>query len=181
MQVILLERVAKLGQMGEVVKVKDGFARNYLLPQGKALRASEERLRATLEYAPNVAVQWFDRDGRVLYWNHASATLYGPYSDIDTYLANTNSALTEYISSGHDTGRDSFYEMSIPLASIGLTKATLEANGLGVFINVGSASSLDTLPNDSSTLNTPGVTGSNSSWEWEDGDQFTVPFARVAK
>ncbi|WP_018228679.1 PAS domain S-box protein [Methyloversatilis universalis] len=43
----------------------------------RALRASEERLRATLEHAPNVAVQWFDRDGRVLYWNHASATLYG--------------------------------------------------------------------------------------------------------
>lgn len=43
----------------------------------QALRASEERLRATLEYAPNVAVQWFDREGRVLYWNHASATLYG--------------------------------------------------------------------------------------------------------
>ena len=42
MQVILLERVAKLGQMGEVVKVKDGYARNYLLPQGKALWASKE-------------------------------------------------------------------------------------------------------------------------------------------
>src|SRR4029077_1290998 len=41
MEVILLERVAKLGQMGEVVRVKDGFARNYLLPKGKALRASE--------------------------------------------------------------------------------------------------------------------------------------------
>jgi len=41
MQVILLERVAKLGQMGEVVRVKDGFARNYLLPKGKALRATE--------------------------------------------------------------------------------------------------------------------------------------------
>ena len=41
MDVILLERVAKLGQMGEVVRVKDGFARNYLLPKGKALRASE--------------------------------------------------------------------------------------------------------------------------------------------
>jgi large subunit ribosomal protein L9 len=40
MQVILLERVAKLGQMGDVVKVKDGYARNFLLPQGKALRAS---------------------------------------------------------------------------------------------------------------------------------------------
>lgn len=41
MQVILLERVAKLGQMGEVVDVRPGFARNYLLPQGKALTASE--------------------------------------------------------------------------------------------------------------------------------------------
>jgi large subunit ribosomal protein L9 len=41
MEVILLERVAKLGQMGDVVRVKDGFARNYLLPKGKALRASE--------------------------------------------------------------------------------------------------------------------------------------------
>lgn len=41
MQVILLERVAKLGQMGDVVDVKPGYARNFLLPQGKALTASE--------------------------------------------------------------------------------------------------------------------------------------------
>lgn len=41
MQVILLERVAKLGQMGDIVTVKDGFGRNFLLPQGKALRATE--------------------------------------------------------------------------------------------------------------------------------------------
>ena len=41
MQVILLERLGRLGQMGDVVTVKDGFARNYLLPQGKALRATE--------------------------------------------------------------------------------------------------------------------------------------------
>ena len=46
MQVILLERVAKLGQMGEVVKVKDGYARNFLLPQGKALRASEDNIKS---------------------------------------------------------------------------------------------------------------------------------------
>ena len=45
MQVILLERVAKLGQMGEVVSVKDGYARNYLLPQGKALWASETNVK----------------------------------------------------------------------------------------------------------------------------------------
>ncbi|MGO9358723.1 MAG: 50S ribosomal protein L9 [Xanthobacteraceae bacterium] len=42
MEVILLERVAKLGQMGEVVRVKDGFARNFLLPRGKALRATKD-------------------------------------------------------------------------------------------------------------------------------------------
>ncbi len=55
MEVILLQRVEKLGAMGEVVRVKDGFARNFLLPQGKALRATEanrqkfERDRAELE------------------------------------------------------------------------------------------------------------------------------------
>lgn len=43
-QVILLERVEKLGNMGDVVKVKPGFARNYLLPQKKALRASKENV-----------------------------------------------------------------------------------------------------------------------------------------
>jgi large subunit ribosomal protein L9 len=42
MEVILLERVARLGQMGDVVRVKDGFARNFLLPHGKALRATSE-------------------------------------------------------------------------------------------------------------------------------------------
>ena len=45
MQVILLERVAKLGQMGDVVDVKPGFARNYLLPQGKALSASNANIQ----------------------------------------------------------------------------------------------------------------------------------------
>ena len=48
MEVILLERVAKLGQMGEVVRVKDGFARNFLLPHGKALRATKDN-RAKFE------------------------------------------------------------------------------------------------------------------------------------
>lgn len=48
MQVILLERVAKLGQMGDVVSVKDGYARNFLFPQKKALWASEANI-ATFE------------------------------------------------------------------------------------------------------------------------------------
>jgi large subunit ribosomal protein L9 len=55
MQVILLERIGRLGQMGDIVTVKDGYARNYLLPQGKALRATDnnkarfEKDRAQLE------------------------------------------------------------------------------------------------------------------------------------
>jgi large subunit ribosomal protein L9 len=55
MQIILLERVAKLGQMGDVVAVRPGYARNFLIPQGKALRATKaaladfEKRRAQLE------------------------------------------------------------------------------------------------------------------------------------
>ena len=57
MQVILLERVAKLGQMGEVVRVKDGFARNFLLPQGKALRASDANIAAFEARKADLAVR----------------------------------------------------------------------------------------------------------------------------
>ena len=59
MQVILMEKVGKLGNLGDVVKVKDGYARNFLIPQGKARRATEENLkafeskRAELEKAQN--------------------------------------------------------------------------------------------------------------------------------
>jgi large subunit ribosomal protein L9 len=45
MQVILMEKVANLGNLGDVVKVKDGFARNFLIPQGKAKRATQENLK----------------------------------------------------------------------------------------------------------------------------------------
>jgi large subunit ribosomal protein L9 len=57
MQIILLEKVGKLGQLGDVVRVKDGFARNFLIPQGKAKRATEVAIaefqtrRADLEKA----------------------------------------------------------------------------------------------------------------------------------
>lgn len=46
MQVILLEKVANLGNLGDVVKVKDGFARNFLIPKGKAKRATDANLKA---------------------------------------------------------------------------------------------------------------------------------------
>jgi large subunit ribosomal protein L9 len=62
MQIILLEKVVNLGQLGDVVKVKDGYARNYLIPQGKAKRANEANLaefqakRAELEKAQAAAL-----------------------------------------------------------------------------------------------------------------------------
>jgi large subunit ribosomal protein L9 len=46
MQVILMEKLANLGDLGEVVKVKDGYARNYLIPHGKAKRATEANIKA---------------------------------------------------------------------------------------------------------------------------------------
>ncbi|HEX4984669.1 MAG TPA: 50S ribosomal protein L9 [Burkholderiales bacterium] len=62
MQIILMEKVHNLGQLGDVVKVKDGYARNFLIPQGKARRATERALeefkarRAELEAAHNKAL-----------------------------------------------------------------------------------------------------------------------------
>jgi large subunit ribosomal protein L9 len=62
MQVILMEKVANLGELGDVVKVKDGYARNFLIPHGKAKRATEENLkvfesrRAELEKAQATAL-----------------------------------------------------------------------------------------------------------------------------
>ncbi len=62
MQIILLEKIVNLGQLGDVVKVKDGFARNFLIPHGKAKRATPvnlaefEKRRADLEKAQNEAL-----------------------------------------------------------------------------------------------------------------------------
>ena len=62
MQVILMEKVANLGELGDVVKVKDGYARNFLIPEGKAKRATPDNLkmfeakRAELEKAQSAAL-----------------------------------------------------------------------------------------------------------------------------
>jgi large subunit ribosomal protein L9 len=72
MEIILLERVSKLGHMGEVVKVKDGYARNFLLPRGKALRANNankakfEVQRADLEAKNAVARKVSESDAEKL-------------------------------------------------------------------------------------------------------------------
>ena len=72
MQVILMEKVANLGELGDVVKVKDGFARNFLIPHGKAKRATEENRKAfearrsELERAQNEALAKAQERGKKL-------------------------------------------------------------------------------------------------------------------
>jgi large subunit ribosomal protein L9 len=108
MQVILLERIGRLGQMGDVVTVKDGFARNYLLPQGKALRATEanrkrfERERAQLEArdlelkteAQAVAVKLDGQSFIVIRQAGDSGQLYGSVSTRDIAEAVTEGGFT---------------------------------------------------------------------------------------
>lgn len=108
MQVVLLERIEKLGQMGDVVKVKDGFARNFLLPRKKALRATKENItrfegqRAQLEarnlelrteaeqLLPKVAGQSFI----VLRQAGETGVLYGSVSTRDISDAMTSGGFT---------------------------------------------------------------------------------------
>ncbi|MCA6123746.1 50S ribosomal protein L9 [Bradyrhizobium sp. WSM 1704] len=101
MEVILLERVAKLGQMGEVVRVRDGFARNFLLKRGKALRATEanrakyDGMRAELEAnnikakgeAAKVAEKIDGRDIVIIRQASESGQLFGSVSVRDIVLA----------------------------------------------------------------------------------------------
>jgi large subunit ribosomal protein L9 len=108
MEVILLERIGRLGQMGDVVTVKDGFARNYLLPQGKALRATEanrkrfERERAQLEArdlelkseAKGVAAKLDGQSFIVIRQAGDSGQLYGSVSTRDIADAVTEGGFT---------------------------------------------------------------------------------------
>ncbi len=108
MEVILLERVEKLGQMGDVVKVKAGFARNYLLPQKKALRATDsnrgrfEQQRSQLEATNLVRRQEAEAiagkvDGLVVVLIRQAgetAQLYGSVSARDVALAVSEAGVT---------------------------------------------------------------------------------------
>lgn len=130
MEVILLERIARLGQMGDTVKVKDGFARNYLLPKGKALRANEannkkfEGQRAQLE-ARNLerkseAQQVADNlDGKtfvVVRSAGETGQLYGSVSTRD---------ISEILTAeGFSVGRNQV-ELNQPIKAIGLTNVAL--------------------------------------------------------
>src|SRR5215207_4784564 len=149
MEVILLERVAKLGQMGDVVRVKDGFARNYLLPKGKALRATEgnktkfEGMKVDLQ-AKNVETKAeADKIGSKLggksfpVVSQASETgqLYGSVSPRD--LA---ALLTE---SGFEVDRNQI-ALNVPIKSIGQHKVPVLLHPeVEIVITVNVARSLD--------------------------------------
>ncbi|MDP8997026.1 MAG: 50S ribosomal protein L9 [Pseudomonadota bacterium] len=125
MQVILLERVPKLGHMGEIVKVKDGFARNFLLPNHKALRATEankakfERDRSSLEARNTDAriaaeVEAKNIDGKtyvIIRQAGEGGHLYGSVSPRD--IADAADAMGAHINKNH-------VHLSAPIKSIGV-------------------------------------------------------------
>ncbi|MCL6706836.1 50S ribosomal protein L9 [Pseudomonas sp. R2.Fl] len=148
MEVILLERIAKLGQMGETVKVRDGYARNCLLPQGKALRANAankarfEKDRATLEArnlerkseAQKVAEALDGKSFIVVRSAGETGQLYGSVAarDVVDILA----------AEGFNIGRNQV-ELNNPIKSIGLHKVTLHLHAeveLAIELNVARSS-----------------------------------------
>jgi large subunit ribosomal protein L9 len=134
MEVILLERIGRLGHMGDTVKVKDGFARNFLLPQGKALRANEankkrfEADRATLEARnaerKNSALSISEKlDGKsfiVVRSAGETGQLYGSVSTRD--IADLVNA------EGFDIDRNQV-ALNTPIKTIGLHQITLHLHG----------------------------------------------------
>ncbi len=149
MDVILLERIAKLGQMGETVKVRDGFARNYLLPQGKALRANEankkrfEAERVTLEArnlerkseAQKVAEQLDGKTFVIVRSAGETGQLYGSVAARDI--------LETLAGEGFNVGRNQI-ELNTPIKAIGLHKVVLHLHAeVEISIEVNVARSAD--------------------------------------
>ncbi|MDX2264901.1 MAG: 50S ribosomal protein L9 [Hyphomicrobiales bacterium] len=130
MEVILLERIGRLGQMGDVVKVRDGYARNFLLPQGKALRATKEsrqrfeKERAQLEArnlelkreAEAVAEKLAGKNFVVLRQAGDSGQLYGSVSTRD---------VAEMITAGGFTLERSQVLLDRPIKTIGLQEVKI--------------------------------------------------------
>ncbi|WP_105385741.1 50S ribosomal protein L9 [Neorhizobium alkalisoli] len=144
MQVILLERVPKLGQMGEVVKVRDGYARNFLLPQGKALRANDankkrfESERATLEArnlerkgeAQKVAEVLDGKSFIIVRSAGETGQLYGSVAARDI--------LDTLAAEGFNVGRNQV-DLNHPIKAIGLHKVTLHLHAeveISIEVNV---------------------------------------------
>ncbi|MCZ0734042.1 50S ribosomal protein L9 [Phreatobacter sp. AB_2022a] len=130
MDVILLQRVAKLGQMGEVVSVKPGYARNYLLTQGKALRATEanrkkfETMKVQLEAhnlelkreAEAVAGQLDGATYTIIRQAGETGQLYGSVSARD---------LAEVITADGVTVQRAMIQLDTPIKTIGLHRVTI--------------------------------------------------------
>jgi large subunit ribosomal protein L9 len=130
MEVILLERISRLGQMGDTVKVKAGFARNFLLPQGKALRANEankkkfEGQRSQLEArnlerkseAQTIADRLDGKSFIVVRSAGETGQLYGSVSTRDI-----SDLLT---AEGFSVGRNQV-ELNQPIKAIGLTNVAI--------------------------------------------------------
>src|SRR4029077_4788743 len=125
MEVILLQRVAKLGQMGEVVRVKDGFARNFLLPQGKALRATKdnrskfEGMKAQLE-ASNLE-QKKDADVVAGKLNGKNFIVVRQASDVGQLFGSASAGdIAGLLTGGGFTGARNQIQLQLPIKTIGL-------------------------------------------------------------
>ena len=125
MEVILLQRVAKLGQMGEVVRVKDGFARNFLLPQGKALRATKdnrakfEGMKAQLE-ASNLELKK-DADVVAAKLNGQSFIVVRQASDVGQLFGSVSARdIATLATEGGLTVQRNHVQLQLPIKTIGL-------------------------------------------------------------
>jgi len=144
MEVILLERIAKLGQIGDVVRVRDGFARNFLLPNKKALRATEgnrtkfESMKAQLEArnlekkgeAEGVAKKLDGQTFVIIRQAGEGGQLYGSVS--------TRDIAAKVSESGFSVERNQIV-LNIAIKSIGLHKLPVELHGeveVGIIVNV---------------------------------------------
>jgi large subunit ribosomal protein L9 len=130
MEVILLERVAKLGQMGEVVRVRDGYARNFLLKRGKALRATADNrakydgMKSELEAnnieakgeASKVAEKIEGRDIVIIRQASESGQLFGSVSVRDIVIALAADGIT--------VARPQVW-LDVPIKAIGRQKVTI--------------------------------------------------------
>ena len=125
MQVILMEKLANLGNLGDVVKVKDGYARNYLIPHGKAKRATEENLkvfearRAELEKTQAAALaQAQERGARLDGLTLKIAQRAGP--DGKLFGSVTNHDIVEALKAqGHEVERAQIRMPAGPLKQVG--------------------------------------------------------------
>lgn len=104
-----------------------------------------------------------------------------PHGD-DATPGDYGATVRDYLMEGHSAAYDTFFELQIPLALLGIDAARLDGGTIGVFAANGDGSAVDSVPNDPATSDTPGTSDSNSPLEWsasDDDDQYSVPFALV--